>query len=572
MKKVFSLLLLCLSMAAIAAKPVKSKDGNSESYFTTEYYYAFIEATKQMMLGNLKGSVALYNECIKANPYSSASYYQLSIIFTRVGDYQRARYHAQKAVEISRKNIWYNYQLANIYASNNQADSTLAIFEAMQKEFPEKREVTTGLVNMYIRTQNYTKALETIERAEKNFGLGENLALAKYEVFNKTNRAKEAEKILTDLVTANPEEVRYLGMLGEHYIDQEMKDQGREIFLQILTIDPSNVFAELALGDYYHSVQKYDTMYLYYAPAFSSGDLDLNTKVSSMINVLNDSILISEHNYYVKQLIGSIDSVHPDESVVYTLWADFYLRLDSQHLASQYLDSLLAKDSRSYFIWEQYLVTLSRLENYEAVAEQAQLAIDLFPDKVFLYFVQGMAWFNLKKYNEAIVSLSKGVTLKSDRPELLVNMYSFLAESYRHTGETDKSDQAFESALDIEPDNNMILNNYSYYLSIRGENLAKAKKMSAKTISTEPENATYLDTYGWVMFAMKKYDEAYKYIKKAIENGSDQNEEVLEHFADILVVKGRYKEALEYYEKAQGLSNNKEKYTQKIEAVKEKIK
>lgn len=572
MKKVFFILLVVVYTASFGAKPPKTKQVNSESYFTTEYYYAFIEATKQMMLGNLKGAVALYSECIKANPYSSASYYQLSVIFTRVGDYPRARYNAQKAVEISRKNIWFNYQLANIYANNNQADSTLAIFESMQREFPERREVATGLVNMYVRTQNYAKALEAIERAEKNFGLDENLALAKYEVYNNTNRAKEAEKILTDLVAANPEEVRYLGMLGEHMMDQEMKDEGRDIFSQILTIDPANVFAELALGEYYHGTQKYDTMYYYYAPAFSSRELDLNTKVSSMVDILNDSILISGHNYYVKQLIETIDSLHSGENVVYTLWADFYLRLDSQKLASRYLDSLLAKDSRSYFIWEQYLVTLSRLENYEAVADQAQAAIELFPEKVFLYFVQGMAWFNLKKYPEAIVALSKGVTIKSDRPELLVSMYSFLAESYRHTGSIDKSDAAFEAALDIEPDNNMILNNYSYYLAIRGENLAKAKKMSAKAIAAEPENATYLDTYGWVMFAMKKYDEAYKYVKKAIDNGSDQNEEVLEHFADILVEKGRYAEALEYYERARKLSEDKEKYTKKMEAVKEKVK
>lgn len=524
------------------------------------------------MLGNLKGSVALYNECIKANPYSSASYYQLSVIFTRVGDYERARAFARKAVEIDRKNIWYNYQLANIYASSNNTDSTVAVFEAMRKEFPDKKDVAVGYVNVLVRTQNYLQAITEIEKVETRFGLDENLALVKYEAYTKSGRNAEAEKILLDLVATDPEEVRYLGMLGEHYMDQDSVELGKDVFKKVLTIDPSNVYAELSLGDYYLTGQKYDSMYQYYAGAFSSAELDINTKVSSLISVLNDSILLHNSNNYVKQLLTIVDSTHKGENVVYTLWADYYLRNDSDLIASVYLDSLLAKDSRSYFIWEQYLVTLSRLENYSAVADQASLAIELFPDKAFLYFVQGMAYFNLKDYTNAIATLSKGISLKVERQEMLINMYNFLAESYRNVGNVEMSDESFEKALEIDPDNNMILNNYSYYLALRNTNLSKAKKMSAKTIATEPNNPTYLDTYGWILFEMKKYDEAYKYVKLAIDRGSDDNEEVLDHFGDILFALRKYSQAIEYYEKAKELSDEKEKYIPKIDNARTKLK
>ena len=50
-------------------------------------------------------------------------------------------------------------------------------------------------------------------------------------------------------------------------------------------------------------------------------------------------------------------------------------------------------------------------------------------------------------------------------------------------------------ALQYLPENVTVLNNYAYYLSLRGQHLEKAKKMSKKTIELFPEEANYLDTF-----------------------------------------------------------------------------
>ncbi|MEJ7658772.1 MAG: hypothetical protein WKG07_03665 [Hymenobacter sp.] len=46
-----------------------------------------------------------------------------------------------------------------------------------------------------------------------------------------------------------------------------------------------------------------------------------------------------------------------------------------------------------------------------------------------------------------------------------------------------KSDAAYDAALIADPANYGVLNNYSYYLSLRGEKLDKAKEMSGRTVA-----------------------------------------------------------------------------------------
>ena len=58
----------------------------------------------------------------------------------------------------------------------------------------------------------------------------------------------------------------------------------------------------------------------------------------------------------------------------------------------------------------------------------------------------------------------------------------------------------YETAINLNPKNSLILNNYSYYLALQKENLFKAESLIIEAIQITPNSATYYDTYGWVLF------------------------------------------------------------------------
>ena len=111
----------------------------------------------------------------------------------------------------------------------------------------------------------------------------------------------------------------------------------------------------------------------------------------------------------------------------------------------------------------------------------------------------------------------------------------------------------------------MVLNNYSYYLSVLGKDLDKAERMSAKTIEIEPGNATFLDTYAWILFKKGQFLEAKFIIERAIDNMDEPSGVVVEHYGDILFKNGNINGALEQWKKALEIGGHSDLLEQKIE-------
>jgi tetratricopeptide (TPR) repeat protein len=139
-----------------------------------------------------------------------------------------------------------------------------------------------------------------------------------------------------------------------------------------------------------------------------------------------------------------------------------------------------------------------------------------------------------------------------------------LGDAYNATKEYDKSDKAYEEVLAANPNNDVVLNNYSYYLAMRKANLEKAERMSAQLVNNNPTNATYLDTHAWVLYVREKYRDAKKVIEKAVSTGM-ANATHIEHYGDILFKLGEVENAVQQWEKAKRmLTSSNEMLDKKI--------
>ncbi len=149
--------------------------------------------------------------------------------------------------------------------------------------------------------------------------------------------------------------------------------------------------------------------------------------------------------------------------------------------------------------------------------------------------------------------MEQGLDYALGNPALQAQFYSYLGDAYHQLENDKKSDENYKNALAIDMNNAPVLNNFSYYLSVRGENLELAEKYSKKSNELEPNNATYEDTYAWVLYKLEKYANALVWIEKAIQNGGGESGEVREHYGDILFKLGRIDDAVIQWEKAKEL-------------------
>jgi len=132
-------------------------------------------------------------------------------------------------------------------------------------------------------------------------------------------------------------------------------------------------------------------------------------------------------------------------------------------------------------------------------------------------------------------------------------------------GDHAKSDDAYELVLKDDPRNDHVLNNYSYFLSLRKEKLPRALEMSAQLVERNPNSATYLDTHAWVLYIMKDYTKARTYLEKALNadpNGVSGT--ILEHYGDVLFQLGEKDKAVEQWKKAKQKGENSQQLEKKI--------
>ncbi len=156
----------------------------------------------------------------------------------------------------------------------------------------------------------------------------------------------------------------------------------------------------------------------------------------------------------------------------------------------------------------------------------------------------------------------KGVVV--DNEPMKAQFYSNLGDVYHELSWDKQSDNAYEKSLKLMPDNAFVLNNYSYYLSLRNEQLDKAESMSRKAIELEPTQASFLDTYGWILYQQNKFEEAKTYLDKALNFGGMQSGTIVEHYGDVLYKLNDKIGALEYWKKAAELGDGSEFLKKKI--------
>jgi tetratricopeptide (TPR) repeat protein len=312
-------------------------------------------------------------------------------------------------------------------------------------------------------------------------------------------------------------------------------------------MDSLNGLVQVSYAEFLYSVDSLALAKEFFKKAFRSKDLLYSEKVNIAIGLLNHEEFTT-FNQHLGEVLEVLKKKHPQYRT-FAISADYNIKMEKYENAVIDLDSCLNHDKSNVIIWEQQLFLLNYLERYDEMHKTSLEGLKHHPNSPGLYLFKAYAEFYSKNYNESKNTLQTGEKYIEDN-EVLIQYYNVYADNYRELEVYDSSDYYYEKILEIEPENLMIRNNYSYYLSLRGEKLDLAEKLSRYTIKQYPENPTYLDTYGWILYKMGKVKQAKEYVEKAIRLGAGNNEEVLDHMAEILYEIGNCEEAIEYWKKS----------------------
>jgi tetratricopeptide (TPR) repeat protein len=314
-------------------------------------------------------------------------------------------------------------------------------------------------------------------------------------------------------------------------------------------IDPYNGRVHLALADIYREKKNNEESFNELTLAFAIPELEIDQKIKIVLGYI-PKFPDTDAKASALELSKILTTAHPDDSRSYALYGDMLLQNGKFKDAKTNYKKSIELNGQVYEVREQ-LIRLDLGDNdIDAALKDGENALSLFPNQAWLNYLVGVAWQQKKDYKKALEYVRNASSLETQDKDLLAQCFSSMGDCYHSLNDFQKSDESYEKSLSYNPDNAYTLNNYAYYLSVRGISLEKAAGMSKHSNELQPNMASFEDTYAWILFKQKKYADAKVWMEKALAHDKDNSAVQFEHYGDILFYLGDADAAVLNWKKA----------------------
>ena len=570
---VFLLIGLCFTNSLAQRNKKKPKDDAFASVSATEAERIFTEGEKNFILEDYTKALFYFQQALEYAPNNATVHYKIAEIYLKgntENDLLRASQSIESALRFEKKNKYFYLLASQVYSRQHDFRKAAEILETMMKEVSGTEEHLYELASAYMQYDQLEDALKTYNRAENTLGINELSSLQKQHIYLLRDKFEEAVAEGDKLIRAYPDEERYVLAQAEMLSQQGQASRGIGYLEKFIATHPDAGSAKMLQAGLYHDAgqdQKSREMVLklFDDPevAMTSKVLMLGTYNAAISQGRSNKIIDEDLENFAQSLFKKLEANYPTDPDAHLVGGDLFMLLEKTDNARKEYRKAVTTGASSFEAWQNLLFLETNSGMADSVIIHSDEALELFPNQAMIYYFKGLAYSKKKNYREGARALEQAKKLSTGNSSMLDKIYGLLGDAYNGAKEYEKSDQAYDHALAVNPNNEYVLNNYSYFLALRKTNLEKAEKMAAQLTKSHPDNLSYIDTYAWVLYQEGKYRDAKKIIERAFSSAK-ANAVHYEHYGDILYQLGEIEEAVMQWQKAKSLHGDNEVLNKKI--------
>src|SRR5262245_36935934 len=158
-----------------------------------------------------------------------------------------------------------------------------------------------------------------------------------------------------------------------------------------------------------------------------------------------------------------------------------------------------------------------------------------------------------KEFSECADAYSKGIDsiTKSEKPNWVI--YYFRGICFERSKQWAKAEIDMKTALDLFPDQPLVLNYLGYSWIDQGINLDEGMKMIQRAVEQRADDGYIVDSLGWAYYRIGNVEEAVKHLERAVEL-KPEDPTINDHLGDAYWKIGRVLEARFQWSHARDLS------------------
>lgn len=526
----------------------------------------FFEALKAKQHSDDEQAEKLLKQFIAQRPENGAAHYELARLYREQKKTEPAMANIKKALVIDPQNKWYKEAKAGILAGSARYVEAAEIYGELAKSDKQDDEYPVLAAEFYERAGKRQEAIDYLDIALQRNPGDEDIQVHKMQLYLTMNQVDKAVTVVKQMIADEPKNGKYYKLLGEVYDNNGMIDKATALYDEVSKKMPDDPSIQLGLATHYLAKGDTATYKSFVRKAI------INTRMETEMQL---------------ELLKAYLSTMPDEATALTEALPLVAKLAEQgsndpQLLDYYAAALegnnmpdsaaviykraLALKPSEFSLWVRLMGNYQEKKYADSLIKYSERAMKLFPNQAIAHFYNGVGYMNKGNYPSAIKAMNRALDLQPEtEKEAMAQIYSTLADVYYNSKQYTLSDQTFDKAMELDPTNATVLNNYAYYLSERGARLDDAEKMSKKSLELRPDEINFLDTYGWILYKKGDYTKAKTYIEKAMTLSKGTNDAtLLEHLGDILYKLNDKSGAIESWKKAKAKGSDGKNLDKKI--------
>ena len=174
-------------------------------------------------------------------------------------------------------------------------------------------------------------------------------------------------------------------------------------------------------------------------------------------------------------------------------------------------------DASVYRIAEtQRALNLDRLERTEEALDALNGLTELDPEDAANFITIANIQRSQERFAEAAETYSQALALMGEDDAADWTIYYFRGISYERAKEWEKAEADLLKALELEPEQPLVLNYLGYSWIDQNMHLEEGLDMVRRAVAQRPEDGYIVDSLGWAYYRLGRYDDAVEELEKAV--------------------------------------------------------
>jgi tetratricopeptide (TPR) repeat protein len=528
------LLMVLLAGGACRAAPeavVPAGPGELPAIAADTPFGAYLAGRHAQEEGSYRAAALWYEEALKADPHSPELISRTFDMEAQSGRFDKALPLAKKVLDLDGSDAVADLVLLLDRVEAGDNAGALARAEALPDDGLHRYAAPLVLAWTQMAVGNLAGADAALQGLDKFDGFAPLKYFQLGLLYDFAGQPDKAEQYyLKTLAVTGQLNWRLTDAMANFYLRHGRPDQAAAIYKRFVAENSGSELAE--------SVMTYKPTGVP-APMIGSAKDGLAEALFDLASIVNRPDTSDLALLYDRCALA----LRPHLAVAQLLLADL---LSADGKPQQSLAILTQIPANSRYAWSAQLRVAANLESLgridEAVAQLQAMAAQ-HPDRASAEIQLGDLLRGQKRFAEAADAYTEAIRrLKAAGSAPHWALYYSRGIAYERSGQWTLAEADLEHALELKPDQPLVLNYLGYSWIDRGEKLKSGLKMIEKAVALRPEDGYIVDSLGWAHYKLGDYAGAINYLEKALELVPD-DPTINDHLGDAYWKSGRTLEA-----------------------------